>query len=474
MEYNIYCLSNASTDIFRNVLTSFQNLFPNSLNIIDDKFEIGLVSVGIHLNYDSSPGLFQVRSNIISDVPNGNDYSTILFSSSLPNKFKKQYYYHHVNRINYYPVRHTNISTISVKLTDVLGNQLPIKEGQPSIVHFHLKEKEKNMDHDITYVRLDSKVDAKLDYENTNNSFWTHLKHPIYLNGNATMALSDISYPNAVKPITKLENKRRQKLYFKFKQKVSSFEKRYYTIVVPDIICNDEFSLMQKLNETLPEIAKTKIKFTIDNGYFVFKNKSSQPVVISLPNYIAKYLGLTNDTDNLHYEYDLSDGNTEFVSKNKMNSCEPIPKVIENKLKQKIHFIVKKEKISPRDDNYRMYSQIVSDIICHDEIEIMKKLNEELPEPMKTKIQFKIKDRHFTIVNKSDKPIVVILPKYLSDFLGFTDEQLVEFFNVQLAPNELNIGVDANSEFVSQNEMEDCKKIPEIVENKEKEKIYLT
>ena len=119
MEYNIYCLSNASTDIFGNVLTSFKNLFPNSLNIRDDKFEIGLVSVGIHLNYDSSPGLFQARSNIISDVPNGNDYSTILFSSSLPNKFKKQNFYHHLNRINYYPVRHTNIATISVKLTDV-------------------------------------------------------------------------------------------------------------------------------------------------------------------------------------------------------------------------------------------------------------------------------------------------------------------------------------------------------------------
>ena len=125
MEYNVYCLSNASTDIYKNVLTSFKNLFPSSLNIGDKDFEVGLVSVGIHLNYESSPGLFQIRSNIISDVPNGDDYSTILYSSSLPNNLKNQYFYHHVNRITYYPVRNTNIGTITVKRTKIWITILP-------------------------------------------------------------------------------------------------------------------------------------------------------------------------------------------------------------------------------------------------------------------------------------------------------------------------------------------------------------
>ena len=483
MEYNIYCLSNASTNIFENVLTFFRNLFPNSLDIKDDKFEIGLVSVGIHLNYDSSPGLFQVRSNIISDVPNGNDFSTILFSSSLPINFKKRYFYQHLNRINYYPVRHTNISTISVKLTDVLGNQLPIKEGQPSIVHFHLREKEKNMDHDITYVRLDSKVDAKLDFENTNSSFWTHLKHPIYLNGDATMALSDISFPNTVKPIAKLENKWKQKMFFNVRKKLSSYEENYYNQVVPDIVCYDKYSLMEKLNEAMPEPVKTIIQFTIQNEYFTIVNMSTQFTVISLPKYLQKHVGFINEETNYFYNSNkISDifsvgigGNEKFVMQNQME-CNPnsIPELIKNKLKQKMTFILKKESSSPEVSDFVNYSEIVPDITCDDEISLIEKLNEALPEPVKTMIQFKIKDKHFMIINKSTKPIVIRLPKYLFEHLGFINEETSFYYSVNKISEVVSIGIDGYSEFVSQNQIGKCKPIPEVIENKKKEQMSFT
>lgn len=294
MEYNVYCVSNASTNIYKNVLTSFKNLFPNSLDIGDQKFEIGLVAVGIHLNYDSSPGLFQVRSNIIADVLSGDDFSTILYASSLPNKFKNQYFYHHVNRVNYYPVRHTNIGTISVKLTDVLGNKLPIKEGQPSIVHFHLKEKDKNMEHDITYVRLDSKVNAKLDFKNTNSSFWIHLKQPIHLKEGATMALTDISFPNTFTPLAKIENKFSQRMCFsvrtdEFPNKTQNA--KTYSFIVPTFTCYDENSLVEKLNEFLPDAIKEKIKFGIIDGCFTVVNKTIAPFIFSIPNYLKNLLG---------------------------------------------------------------------------------------------------------------------------------------------------------------------------------------
>ena len=54
------------------------------------------------------------------------------------------------------------------------------------------------MDYELRHVRMDSKVDAKLDYENTNSSFWVHLKHPLYLNPNAKIALMDISFPDSI------------------------------------------------------------------------------------------------------------------------------------------------------------------------------------------------------------------------------------------------------------------------------------
>ena len=54
------------------------------------------------------------------------------------------------------------------------------------------------MDHELRHLRIDSKVDAKLDYENTNSSFWVHLKHPLHLNPNAKIALMDISFPDSI------------------------------------------------------------------------------------------------------------------------------------------------------------------------------------------------------------------------------------------------------------------------------------
>ena len=75
---------------------------------------------------------------------------------------------------------------------------MSLNEGQPSLIHYHLKEKEKNMDHELRHVRIDSIVDSKLDYENTNSSFWVHLKHPLYLNPNSKIALMDISFPDSI------------------------------------------------------------------------------------------------------------------------------------------------------------------------------------------------------------------------------------------------------------------------------------
>ena len=344
MEYNVYCLSNASTDIFNNVLTSFKNLFPTNLDIGDEKFEIGLVSVGIHLNYELSPGLFQVRSNIISDVPNGDDYSTIAYSSSLPHNLKNKYFYHHVNRINYYPIRHTNIATISVKLTDVLGNPLPIKSGQPSIVHFHLREKEKNMDHDITYVRLDSKVDAKLDFINTNNSFWTHLKHPIHLNAGATMALTDISFPNNFKTVVnKIENKFKEKIYFTLnmsKYPSSSATKlETFSAVVPNLICYNEVFIAEKFNEIVPEDIKKQVRFEIEDKHLVIVTSAHAAIAISIPKFVIEILGLRDlelDITNPYFTINQTsdtitigiDKDSKYVSPDKIQLCKRILRVM--------------------------------------------------------------------------------------------------------------------------------------------------
>ena len=53
MDYNIYCVSNASSDMYnKNTLNSFTNLFPQNLDLKNREWEIGKVSIGLHYNYN--------------------------------------------------------------------------------------------------------------------------------------------------------------------------------------------------------------------------------------------------------------------------------------------------------------------------------------------------------------------------------------------------------------------------------------
>ena len=51
MEYSIFCVSNASTDVYKdNKLSTFKNLFPQNLDLKNRNWEIGVVSVGLNLD----------------------------------------------------------------------------------------------------------------------------------------------------------------------------------------------------------------------------------------------------------------------------------------------------------------------------------------------------------------------------------------------------------------------------------------
>ena len=53
MDYNIHCVSNASSDTgAKNTLNSFTNLFPQNLDLKNREWEIGIVSIGLHYNYN--------------------------------------------------------------------------------------------------------------------------------------------------------------------------------------------------------------------------------------------------------------------------------------------------------------------------------------------------------------------------------------------------------------------------------------
>ena len=54
MEHTLYCVSNASTNIYgHNTLTSFKNLLPKNLDLQNKNWEIGVAAMGMNLDYET-------------------------------------------------------------------------------------------------------------------------------------------------------------------------------------------------------------------------------------------------------------------------------------------------------------------------------------------------------------------------------------------------------------------------------------
>ena len=118
-------------------------VFDNKYVYFPLKKDFRFQTIANKVNSVLKPGLVHVKSNIISDVPSGDSYSTIMFTTTLPKRMEGHYFYHNVKKVRYYQVWLTNIETIDSQFTDSLGNRLSLNEGQPSLIHYHLREKEK-------------------------------------------------------------------------------------------------------------------------------------------------------------------------------------------------------------------------------------------------------------------------------------------------------------------------------------------
>ena len=73
MDYNIYCVLNATSNTgVKNTLNSFTNLFPQKLHLKNREWEIGMVSIGLHYDYDQltmtkgQPGFIALKNELTS------------------------------------------------------------------------------------------------------------------------------------------------------------------------------------------------------------------------------------------------------------------------------------------------------------------------------------------------------------------------------------------------------------------------
>ena len=141
----IHCLSNASVDVFYNKkLSNFTNVLPRNFNLSsrgeDRAWEIGIATIGIDLNIADN-NYFEVVK-ITSDIITAelNEKEPVLYTTSLPAKKRNKYVFKTVNNVRYFPVRNTNLKTVSIKLLDKDDKILQLQDGQPSVVQFHLRK----------------------------------------------------------------------------------------------------------------------------------------------------------------------------------------------------------------------------------------------------------------------------------------------------------------------------------------------
>ena len=132
----IHCLSNASVDVYyNNKLSNYTNVLPRNFDLShggeDRAWEIGVVAFGIDLNIAEAEGAYyevvKIASNIISAEPN--EEEPVLYTSYLPSDKRNKYYFKTVKTVHYFPVRNTNLKTVSIKF---LKTDDTILNGYPS------------------------------------------------------------------------------------------------------------------------------------------------------------------------------------------------------------------------------------------------------------------------------------------------------------------------------------------------------
>ena len=284
--FNIYCVSNAS-DFKDNDLTCFKNLLPQNLDLKNNHWEIGIVKFGFQFNTEKLEDLsiVSIITDVVIDSPNGDEYSTLIYDTSLLSSAKEKYFNHYVKNIKYYPIRNTFIDTILTKFVDINGKKLIIEKGQPSFVHYHLRSKHTKDNYEMNYIRLDSE-NTPMEQSNTNSNFWVHLKDPMKLDENSEVALVNINFPNSLKNINSSLSKKPIEILLKNDSKFVS-----YKFNIPSTFYSSASTLIQTFNSNLPKEIEKLIKFSVKNDKFQIESLYDNKMICKFPVEFIHILG---------------------------------------------------------------------------------------------------------------------------------------------------------------------------------------
>ena len=254
-------------------------------------------------NIDRSlrPFSITVSTNIVTETPDSDKYSTLVYDTALTKSLKENndYFYHYVKNIKYYPVRNTDIQAIRLEIFDIYGQKLALKksESRPSFANFHLRKMSQTDAYRPTnYIRIDSENNAE---KNATADFWVHLKDTVPLEREAKLALVDITFPHTICNVKKSLSEQPFRVFVfntsldeEAKKDFQSFEFHLPTGYYPT-----ENHFIYAFNRQLPEELKNVLQFSNRNHYLKIKTTKEEEfkIIVRIPRDFQTLLGLDNN-----------------------------------------------------------------------------------------------------------------------------------------------------------------------------------
>jgi hypothetical protein len=215
----IIVLSNASTQLYDNSLSKFNNRLPQNV-AIGEEYKIAFQSILIDNKFAADaniPKILKIRLEEMSDCLSNTGFNkdlALVYGADL----SSAPFYHIVKKKEYFNIGGGSLSNITITLLDENNQQLQLLDGQPTIVT--LKIKKIKMTSRI--MRLSSKDSTHLFEDSSCSDFKILLNEQIDKRKKYEVALSSIYLPPKI-DVKKIV--RAQELYAMFSRDGETWEK---------------------------------------------------------------------------------------------------------------------------------------------------------------------------------------------------------------------------------------------------------
>ena len=268
-----------------NFSPELQNLIEiknNKVNIKNEKYYVievpantTLFSEAFNSETFNFPALINIKSNITSKHPMNEEFSSIIHTSSIPFKFVNKYFYRHLSNIRYFEITSSDLNSIKIKYENLDGSPLNLLPGSASFVKLHFRPMN-YLYKPLTHITLTSK--NQLPY-----NFSTLLKHPIELEDDAAICLTDVSIPNQILNVPSVLTKnaiyyRIYKKYINSNLEENNNSQQEIEDSQPEF--EDSEEIPNNLHEYISEIEDPEIESTFPN----IEREDLQPETEEIPN----------------------------------------------------------------------------------------------------------------------------------------------------------------------------------------------